>query len=511
MDVGIGRWISFWARVAPDHEAIVFGQDTITYAALDEQVNRMANALTGRAVRSGDRVAGLLGNRPELLVALFACAKLGALLVPLNVRLVPREIEFIVNDAGPRVLISESAFAPVLEGLKDDLGSVEAFVTLDPGGVGEPYAEFAATASAAPPDASGAGGELAICYTSGTTGVPKGAVLTNSSIIFGSLQEIVAYGLGHGDRHLLVVPLCFTGGLVTASMPIFHGGATMYLERAFDPSAVMERIGSERITHMMGVPTMFAAMAQMPGFANADFGSVELFLVGAAPVPAALVETYQSRGVTGFTNAYGLTEGTGFNLFLPASDVMDLPGAYLPAAYTDARVTDPDGNDVALGESGELTLSGPCVMEGYWRNEEATAETIRDGWLYTGDLVKLGENGYIYPVDRIKDMIISGGLNIYPAEVEGAIFGHPKLVESTVIGLPEEEWGEAVTIVAVAKPDEEVDLEELIEFCSDKLADYKRPKAVILVDELPRNAGGKVLKRDLREDFADHYRQAAGT
>ena len=505
MRFGIGRWITFWARTAPERDAIVFDGAAISYASLDEHVNRLANALTQSGVAAGDRVGVLLGNRPEFLFAMFACAKLDAVLVPLNVRLVAPELEYIVNDAGPKVLISEAAFASLLSEIASRLKPVGRFVCVGKGGLGEAYSEFVGDAPASEPATPEDFDAVAICYTSGTTGLPKGAVLTHEGVIASSLQEILAYGLAAGDRHLLMVPLCFTGGLITAAMPVFHTGATLYLEPGFDPVGALKQIERERITHMMGVPTMFAAIAQLPGFADSDLSSVNLFLVGAAPVPAKLVELYQSRGVTGFTNAYGLTEGGGFNLFLPSSEVTRLPGAYLEAAYSRGEVVDPDGAPVAPGESGELLLSGPCLMAGYWQNEDATAETIRDGWLHTGDLFKLGENGYFYPVDRIKDMIISGGLNVYPAEVESVVFGHPKLADSTVIGLPDERWGEAVTVIAVAAPGEEVIAEEIVAYCADKLADYKRPKSVIFVDGLPRNAGGKVLKRELRQRFVDHY------
>lgn len=491
MHVGIGRWISFWARIAGGRDAIVFGGEAITYSALNRQVNQFANALHERGVRAGDRVAVLLGNRPEFLVTVLACAKLGALFVPLNVRLVPRELEYIIQDAEPRVVLSEPAFEAALDQVRSSVNP-------------ESIDGFAAHAPDQEPVAEGRGDALVICYTSGTTGLPKGAVLTNANILHGSLQEIIGYGFNSADRHLVVVPLCFSGGLITASMPVFHSGATLYLEPEFDPDAVMERIEADRITHMMGVPTMFAAMAQRPIFATADFSSLKLLLVGAAPVPAALVEIYQSRGVSGFTNAFGLTEGTAFNLFLPASDVTERPGAYVPAAYTDVRVVDVDGADVEPGGSGELLISGPCVMAGYWRDETATAAAIRDGWLYTGDLVRLGEDGYVYPIDRIKDMIISGGLNVYPAEVESVLFEHSGLTDLTVVGLPEEQWGEAVTVVAVAENDD-VTADEILSFCADKLANYKRPKSVIFVDAIPRNAGGKALKRTLREQFAGHY------
>jgi fatty-acyl-CoA synthase len=267
----------------------------------------------------------------------------------------------------------------------------------------------------------------------------------------------------------------------------------------------MQRIAEARITRMMGVPTMFGAMAQLPTFDDADVSSVRTFLVGAAPVPAALVERYQTRGAHGFTNAYGLTEGGGFNLFLPAEQVVAHPGAYRPALYTDARVIDADGRDVTPEETGELLLRGPSIMRGYWHNDEASADALHDGWLRTGDVVRVSGDGYLYPIDRVKDMVISGGLNVYPAEVEIPLFGHPSLVDVTVIGLPDSRWGEAVTVVAVAKADEQVTAQEIIAFCDDKLADYKRPKDVIFVDEIPRNTGGKVLKRELRERFAQHY------
>jgi fatty-acyl-CoA synthase len=287
------------------------------------------------------------------------------------------------------------------------------------------------------------------------------------------------------------------------SMPIFHAGGTIFLEKDFVPARSLELIEGEKITVSCGVPTLWKLVSDETGFADADCSSLRLVLCGGAPVPLSLLRVYQEKGVP-FTAGYGLTEGGGFNMYLPPDKVATKSGGYIPLLWNDVRAVDGEGQAVQAGEIGEIIIKGPVLMREYWNQPEATAETVKDEWLYTGDLARVDEEGYLYIVDRAKDMIVSGGLNIYPAEVENVIYSFAKVSQAAVIGLPHKVWGEVVAAVVVPKPGETIGEGELIAFCKENLADYKCPKSVILSEALPMNAAGKVLKRQLREEHAGH-------
>jgi fatty-acyl-CoA synthase len=286
-------------------------------------------------------------------------------------------------------------------------------------------------------------------------------------------------------------------------MPIFHAGGTIFLEKDFIPARSLELIEDEKITVSCGVPTLWKLVSDEAGFSDADFGSLRLILCGGAPVPVSLLRTYQEKGVP-FTAGYGLTEGGGFNMYLPPVQVARKSGGYIPLLWNDVRAVNLEGQACSPGEIGEIIIKGPVVMRAYWNNPEASRETIKDEWLYTGDLAKVDDEGYFYIVDRAKDMIVSGGLNTYPAEVENVIYSFPGVSQAAVIGLPDEVWGEMVVAVVVPKPGETIEEGELIAFCRENLADYKCPKNIVLTDALPLNAAGKVLKSLLREKYAGH-------
>jgi len=439
----------------------------------------------------------LLTNCTAYYEIALGCAKIGARFVPLNIRLTGREIAYIVKDCAPEVIFTESRFLPVLEPLQAEAYDVP-LINLDTGD----YRELLDEGSPEEPTEQARWeDDFAILYTSGTTGFPKGAVLTQLSILSVTHNMIAAFGHSHQDRFMLQLPLCFTGALIPLSMPVLHAGGTIFLEKDFVPARSLELIVKERITLSCGVPTLWKRVSDEAGFYDTDFSSMRLILCGGAPVPMSLLRVYQKKGVP-FTAGYGLTEAGGFNMYLPADQVARKSGGYIPLLWNDVRAVNLDGQSVSPGQIGEIIIRGPVVMREYWHSPEASAEAIQDEWLYTGDLARLDEEGYFYIVDRAKDMIVSGGLNTYPAEVENVVYAYPGVSQAAVIGLPHKVWGEMVAAVVVPKGGEIIEEEELVKFCRGQLADYKCPKAVILEEALPMNAAGKVLKRLLREKYA---------
>jgi fatty-acyl-CoA synthase len=494
----MGRWISWWSRVHPRKDAVVFQETRVSYGELNERVNRLADALRGNfGVGKGDRVGCLLTNCIEYYELALASAKIGARFVPFNVRLTDREVAYIAGDSTPKVIVTEALFLPVLETVRSESPGIR-LINLDEG---EYEALVDSGRSEEPPDQAGWEDDFAILYTSGTTGFPKGAVLTQLSILSVTHNMIAAFGHDHRDRFLMQLPLCFTGALITMSMPLFHAGGTILMERDFIPARTLELIESEGITLSSGVPTQWKLVSDEPGFGNADFKSMRLILCGGAPVPMTLYEVYRQKGVP-FTAGYGLTEGGGFNLYLPPDRAGEKSGGYIPLLWNDVRAVNASGEVVLPGEIGEIALRGPVIMREYWNNPEATAESIKDEWLYTGDLARVDDEGYYFIVDRAKDMIVSGGLNTYPAEIENVIYSYAGVSQAAVIGVPHEVWGEMVVAVVVPKPGEKIEEEGLKAFCRENLADYKCPKSVIFAESLPMNTAGKVLKRVLREEYA---------
>ncbi|MHB8694488.1 MAG: acyl-CoA synthetase [Solirubrobacteraceae bacterium] len=501
--LGIGAWPIRWAALQPDKPAIVFGEETISWGEFGARVSALARGLARLGVERGDRVACLMDNRPEFLETFFALQCLGAVFVPLNTRLSPAELERSVGHVEPVVFVTSSVFAEILDGLREAV-DVPHWVGADVRPrTGDPLiaelAEFGRTKS---PDLPGPGSlddPAAILYTSGTTGGPKGAVVTHSNILYMTLNFGIHAGLCGDDRSLLFLPLCFTGGLLPISMPVLHAGGVLVLQPGFDPGEALAAIERERVTFVAGVPTTFAAMLDHPAQPSTDLSSLRLAMVGAAPVPIPLLSAWRERGVP-MLQAFGITEASGMNLYLAPADAPAKPGSCgKPTLYCDARLAREDGTEPEPGAVGELLLSGPMVMRGYWRDEAATNATVADGWLRTGDLATRDADGFFTIVDRKKDVIITGGLNVYPAEVEAALSGCEGVGEVAVVGAPDRRWGEAVTAFVVARPGANIDPETLIDACRRSIADYKTPKRIELVAELPRTASGKVRKGVLRE------------
>jgi fatty-acyl-CoA synthase len=504
-----GDWLSRWAMYAPEKTALidVASGRRLTYLTFNQRADKLASALRRRyGIRKGDRVAVLSYNSSEMLELFFALGKLGALMVPLNYRLVGPEIRYILQDSEARLLF----FGPEFEGTVKEIlpeVSLDYVVPFQEDGLLTSYEELIAGASDEVPEPAEISLDDAwlILYTSGTTGQPKGAVLTHGTITWNAINTQVGWDLHHDDVTLTHTPFFHTGGLNVLTTPLFHRGGTVVLMRQFDAAQSLELIGQERCTVVFAVPTMYQMMLESPAFEQSDLSSIRFFITGGAPCPVPLIEAYDRHGLT-FKQGYGLTEA-GPNCFtLDARDAVRKAGSVgFPNFHLDVRVVDDSGKDVAAGEVGELLIRGPHVIKGYWKNPQATAAAIQDGWLHTGDLVRRDEDGYYYIVDRKKDLIISGGENIYPAELEKILHGHPEIKEAAVIGVPHPKWGEVGRAVVVAREGSQLDERAVLEYLQARLARYKLPKSVAFTSELPRNPAGKILKPALRERFGGEF------
>jgi fatty-acyl-CoA synthase len=503
-DVGLGNWLCQRALRTPHRTALTFEGSNWTYAQLQGRIDRLASALRAQGVCQGDRVGFLGFNQPTFLETLFAAARLGAIFVPLNYRLTGPELSYIINDAGVHTLIVDAPHRPTIDRIRNEL-PCRRYLSADQPDQEWPSVE-ALLATHLPVRAGTAVAEddiAIIMYTSGTTGRPKGAMLTHGNIWWNNVNGLLAYDIRETDISLLMAPLFHIGGLNVSSLIIWQKGGRIVLHRNFDPARCLEDIALYRITTMFGVPAMLLFISQQPGFATADLSSLDNILCGGAPVPEPLIRTYADRGVP-INQGYGLTETAPFAAFLgPEWGMTKLGSAGLPPMFSELRVVGPDGRDVGPPRApGEVILRGPNVTKGYWNNPDATRAAIDpEGWFHTGDIGYLDEDGFLYIADRLKDMVITGGENVYPAEVESALYEHPAIAEIAVIGLPDEQWGEAVVAVAALKQGAALDLEELRAFATDRLARYKLPRRLELLPALPRNPAGKVLKFLLRTQF----------
>ena len=489
-------WIGFHADLRPDAVALVDdGRDlTITYSSLEDRTRRLAAWLAGCGIGAGDRVAVLAGNTTDVFELLFACAKLSAILVPLNWRLAVPELEFIVDDCRPRVLVFEEAFAeassaldvPVMLQLGPDYEAAKA--SADPTSVGPVLATH--------------DDPWAIMYTSGTTGHPKGAIVTHGMIFWNAINIGHAVGLTHRSTNLNVLPTFHTGGLNLYTTPCLHLGARSINLREFDPERVLNYLESGEVSHFFAVPAVYQFLAEHPRWADANVGAVASWACGGAPMPVALLQRYADRRIV-IRQGMGMTE-TSPTVFLTDEEhaISKVGSVGKPVLHTQIRLVAEDGSDVGVDEVGELWIKGPNVTPGYWERPEANESSFVDGWLRSGDAARVDADGYVFIVDRWKDMYISGGENVYPAEVEQVLFHHPGVLDVAVIGMPDERWGEAGLAVVVPRDPDSFDPDDLIVFCDGRLARYKIPKRVAVAQALPRNAAGKVLKRQLRQDLA---------
>jgi fatty-acyl-CoA synthase len=470
----IGRWLTDRARTTPARIAIDHLGRELTYAELEAASERLAASFLARGLRRGDRVATLTGNSPEHVAVFFACARLGLILAPLSWRLAGPELAYQLEDSEPAVFLVEDEHTELAEATGH---AFEPLVVDGDGGV---------------PDARVEDDDpLLLVYTSGTTGRPKGALLTHANCFWTNLSFDLATGVAGDDVVLQVLPQFHCGGWNVQALLGWWKGATIVLERAFDAARCLALIEEKRVTTMMGVPANYLFLSQEPGFATADLSSLHRAVVGGAPMPEALLEAWHERGVD-VVQGYGLTEAAPNVLCLPPEDaVRKLGWAGKPYPHVDVRLS---------GEE-ELQVRGPNVFAGYWRNPEATAEVLVDGWLCTGDVAERDEEGFYRIKGRLKDMYISGGENVYPAEVESVLHEHHAVADAAVIAVPDERWGEVGVAFVVLSG--EASEEELVEHVRGRLARFKAPKAVRFVDALPRSGMGKVQKDELRASLLE--------
>jgi fatty-acyl-CoA synthase len=499
------------ARLTPEKTALVdvaTGR-RFTYAELDARAVLCARVLREvLGLDVDDRAALLADNRPEILEAMFAAPKAGVILVPLGTRLTPRELAVILEDAAPEVFLYGGEHAETVRALRG-LAQVRHWVALDEDGKADPsdptFADLAAGISGDwRPEQRGPEDLHCLLYTSGTTGRPKGVMIPHRQVVWNGYNTAIGWQLRADDVSPIFTPLYHAGGLGAFMAPIFTIGGTIVLHRSFDAAEVWRTIAAERCTVVLGVPTIWKMLLEAPEFADADLSSVRWLISGGAPLPQYIIEAYQQRGVV-FKQGYGLTE-VGVNCFaMTVEESVRRAGSIgKPLMFTETRLVGEDGAEVPVGEVGELWLRGQHVCRGYWKNPEATAAALDgDGWFHTGDLARRDEEGFHWIAGRQKDMIISGGVNVYPAEIEGELLLHPAVRDAAVVGVPHPTWGEVGIAFVVAREVSASLVEDLSAFLTDRLARYKVPREFRFVAALPRTAYGKVVKGELRQKYLE--------
>ena len=510
MDVKHYDWTAYHAGIRPNKKAII-DLDTglaTTYGELDDRAARLASYLQANKVNRGARVATLMQNRPQFFEIEFGCAKMGAICLPLNWRLTVNELEYILNDSTPELLIYDSLFAKEATALMSrcgiKLGLENTDADLAPTSQATAYADAVQQASTEYEPAVCTHDDIAmIMYTSGTTGHPKGAMITFGMNFYNAVNLGIPAAISADTVQLVVLPLFHTGGLNCYANPILHAGGEILLTREFNPGKALQIIGDPEmgVTHFFAVPAPYQFMMQHPDFEQTDFSRLQAAGVGGAPCAEAIMQAWIDRGVA-LIQGWGMTETSPGGTALDAEDAMRKIGSAGKALlHTEIKIVGDDGEELPWGEVGELLIRGPNITPGYWNDPEATEKSFVDGWLMTGDAARFDEDGFIFIVDRWKDMYISGGENVYPAEIENVLYELPEVAEAAIIGVPDERWGETGKAIIVLKPNATLDAETVIAHCLKHLAKFKIPQGVAFIDVLPRNATGKVLKRTLREQF----------
>jgi acyl-CoA synthetase (AMP-forming)/AMP-acid ligase II len=492
------------AATQPARIALTFADRDTSYGALDRRASQVANGLIALGVRPRSRVALLDKNHDSFFEIWFGAAKANAVLVPVNWRLAPPEIAFVVNDAEAEILFVGAEFLDTIAPIRDQLTSVRKIVVTD-----RDYTAWRHRQSAADPDLPTLGADVCVqMYTSGTTGRPKGAQLTNTNLLteLSSFDTMGDWAQWHNsDVSLVVVPLFHIAGSGYAMAGLFRGARNVLL-REVVPQQILDAIGRYRVTKALFVPAVILFLLQCPGTGDADLSSLQSIVYGASPIPADLLRSALEVFKCQFAQVYGLTETAGAITCLPPEEHAEPSSERLLSCGralegVEIRIVGPGGESLPPRQVGEIVCRTALVMKGYWNLPEETAKAFDGDWFRTGDAGYLDEAGFLYIYDRVKDMIISGGENVYPAEVESVLYGHPAIADVAVIGVPDERWGEAVKAIIVLQPDRRASEAEIIGYARERIAGYKLPKSVDFVDTLPRTPSGKILKRELRERY----------
>ena len=504
--MNIGDWVRKWAAIQSHKTAIISEESTLTYEELSTRANQLANLLRKRGTQKGDRVAVLLYNSKEYVEILLALSTIGAILVPLNWRLSGSELEFILKDSEPDTLFFGEEFKDVVKAIKPNIPIMEGNYICIGKSICSWAINYEKTVKEESPEESkierpidGEDPQI-IMYTSGTTGLPKGAILSHRKTFYNILNADIYYGLTTEDIFLVSRALFHSGGLLVSVAPTLYKGGTIILKKRFRPQEILETIEKHRVTVIEASATMYNFILQQCDLRKNDLSSLRCCVTGGERVPRPLLEEYLNRGIT-ISQIYGQTE-TSTLAWLPMREAKRKLGSVgVPVFHGNIKIVDKEGREVEPGEVGEIVVSGPILMAGYWRRPQQTEETIKDGWLHTGDLAKRDEEGFLYVVDREKDMFISGGENVYPAEVEKVYLENPKISDVAIVGVPDGKWGEVGMVFIVIKEGERMTEDEALKYCEGKLAKYKIPKHVAFLKELPMTASEKIKRRNLREDY----------
>lgn len=503
----LGDILKTHAQERADKVALKFLDRTWTYGGIDRATNQVANVLVSEGLGKGARVALLAANTDRFFELQFGSAKCGVVLVPVNFRLAPPEVAFVINDAEAEIFFVDQAHAGLAKKIAADLKTVKKIVAID--FVDDDWGDYESwrnqgdvedcDVSVSPEDTA------CQMYTSGTTGHPKGVEITHDNLLV-MLPTATAQwgGWNANDVSLVCMPLFHIAGGGWGIVG-FYVGCTNVLHADVDPGLILDTIETEKITISLFVPAVILFLTQHPKVLDTDFGSLRQVVYGASPIPVPVLTRAVELLGCDFAQVYGLTETTGGITYLPPEDHVDgnprMASCGKPIDGVSLRIVDGNDNDMPIGEVGEIICRTPQNMKGYWKRPEANAQVLRDGWFWTGDAGYVDADGYLYIHDRIKDMIVSGGENIYPAEIESALFGHPAIADVAVIGVPDQKWGESVKAVVVLKDGKSLDEDDLIAFARERIAGYKVPRSMDVVDALPRNPSGKILKRELRAPY----------
>jgi len=506
-------YLEYYAREVPDNLFAEMEQQRTTYGDANRWANRLAHGLVELGLKPGDRVAYLSKNSIDMALTYYGASKVGVVPVPLNYRLAAPEWKYIIDDCQAKVLIAEAEYMEAIDGIRSELSRITDYIgiTSDPLEGWQSSDNWLESQKDVNPDISISDNQqLYQMYTSGTTGLPKGAMLSQSAVDANvSMLSAMFHMVAGEDRFLVVAPMYHAAAGIGMMTTVSQGG-TLVVQKEFDPAEVIRSLAEDGISMALLVPAMIqACLVAVPDVAERSYPDLHTLIYGASPIAEEVLRA--AMGVFGcdFYQGFGLTETTAASTGLTAADhqlgFTEKPELLLSAGRallgTRIKIVDEDGSELPNETVGEIAIKGPQLMSGYWNLPEATEEALRDGWFYSGDAGKMDDDGYLYIQDRIKDMIVSGGENVYPREIENTLFEHPAVADAAVVGIPSEQWGEAILAFIVVKPGQSVSTDEIIEFCRERMAGYKIPRKVEFSEVLPRNASGKVLKKDLREPY----------